>query len=87
MLNNVPKPEVFKDTSLSVTSPIYTVKNALMLGLKVERIRVCHVEEDLEPIKQNCISEGIATQINTYNLSNRCKETQEDINIIVYLQF
>jgi hypothetical protein len=87
MLNNVPKLDVFKDTSLSVTSPIDVVKNALMLGLKVARIRVGHVEEDLESIKRNCISEGMGVQIDTRNLANQCKETQEDINMIVYSEF
>ena len=87
MLNNVPKPEVFKDTSLSVMSPIDVVKNALMLGLKVARIRVGHVEEDLESIKRNCISEGMGVQIDMRNLANQCKETQEDINMIVCSEF
>ena len=86
-LTNVPKPEVFKDTSLSVMSPIDVVKNALMLGLKVVRIRVGHIEEDLESIKRNCISEGVGAQIDISNLANQCKETQEDINTIVYSEF
>ena len=73
MLTNVPKPEVFKDTSLSVMSPIDVVKNALMLGLKVARIRVGHVEEDLESIKRNCISEGMGVQIDMRHLANQCK--------------
>ena len=58
-----------------------------MLGLKVARIRVGHVEEDLESIKRNCISEGMGVQIDTRNLANQCKETQEDINTIVYSEF
>ena len=42
---------MIKDTSLSIISPIDILKNALVLGLKVVRIRVGHVEEDLESIK------------------------------------
>ena len=71
MLANVPKPEVFKDTSLSVISPVEAVKNSLMLSLKVARIRVGHVEEDLELIKRNCMSEGIGVKTDMCNLANQ----------------
>ena len=79
----MPKPEVFEDTSSSVVSPVEAVKNALMFSLKVARIRIGHVEEDLELIKRNCTSEGVGAQTDTRNLANKCNETQADINMIV----
>ena len=58
-----------------------------MIGLKVARIKVGHVEEDLELIKRNCTSEGVGVQTDTRNLANQCNETQADINTIAHSEF
>ena len=58
-----------------------------MLSLKVVWIRIGHVEEDLISNKWKYINEGIGTQIDIRNLANQCKETQEDIKMIVYSEF
>ena len=68
-------------------SPVEVVKNAPMLSTKVVRIRVGHVEEDLELIKRNCMSEGVGVQTDTPNLANQCNETQADINTTVHSKF
>ena len=60
------------------------INNTLMLGLKVQSIRVGYFCEYLASTRRNCINEGRGFQLDTKELANKCKEVNKDISIIFH---
>ena len=55
---NVPLPKIQCDNNLNVISPNDSVKNALILGVKVMLIRERHVDKYISKLNADVISDG-----------------------------
>ena len=55
-MSNILKPVIHKNTTLSIVSPVYRIKNDLMLDLDVVLIIVHSINIDMMLFKRKCIS-------------------------------
>ena len=80
-------PKVQYDDELAVISPTEPVKNTLMIGMDIARIRTREVEKDLDKCIHNSIAdaEGIRKEIR--ELAKKCNEMDKDITIIPCIEF
>ena len=58
IMKNMPLPKVQYDDELAVISPTEPVKNALMIGMDIARMRAREVEKDLDKCVHNNIADG-----------------------------
>ena len=55
---SIPSPKIQHGNNLSVIEPNDTVKNALMLGIKLMFIRACRAYEDISKLNDDIVSDG-----------------------------
>ena len=58
IMDNVPKPTIVINSTLSVISPVHAIKNTFIICLDVAIIRANNAENNLMNIKYNCASDG-----------------------------
>ena len=61
-MRNLPLPKIQYDNNLSIIAPNDPVKNALIIGVKVNFIKICNVDE-------NIISDGRGLLVNAKKLA------------------
>ena len=66
------------DNNLSVIAPDESVRNALMLGVKVKLIIARHMDEDISEVKYNVASDGHGLLEDVKKLACKCNVFDKD---------